>query len=214
MSVVLLKGGLTLGFTCSRLKSPMQASMQPAACMPCAPAPCAVHLHVDKYASQLQACHLAVTWAPTTGSMARCSSFSGCPSGGRIKEHKLRRALCVRCSQPAGPDAPDAGCLLPARSTPCHVMQGCFMLWQALPRTIPQLSPPFHGAIWPHSGFDLPTHLPCCSWCGCNNSALFAELVPEEQRSTIFAFDRSFEVSSAGAQTGRAWHSVSCPQQP
>ncbi|KAI7836114.1 hypothetical protein COHA_009993 [Chlorella ohadii] len=39
------------------------------------------------------------------------------------------------------------------------------------------------------------------SWCGCNNSALFAELVPEEQRSTIFAFDRSFEgaVGAMGA---------------
>lgn len=37
------------------------------------------------------------------------------------------------------------------------------------------------------------------SWCGCNNSALFAELVPEEQRSTIFAFDRSFEASVLAA---------------
>ncbi|EFN58437.1 hypothetical protein CHLNCDRAFT_140406 [Chlorella variabilis] len=38
-------------------------------------------------------------------------------------------------------------------------------------------------------------------WCGCNNSALFAELVPEEQRSTIYAFDRSFEgaVGAMGA---------------
>ncbi|PRW33724.1 MFS general substrate transporter [Chlorella sorokiniana] len=41
----------------------------------------------------------------------------------------------------------------------------------------------------------------CISWCGCNNSALFSELVPEEQRSTIFAFDRSFEgaVGAMGA---------------
>jgi MFS family permease len=41
----------------------------------------------------------------------------------------------------------------------------------------------------------------CISWCGCNNSALFAELVPEEQRSTIYAFDRSFEgaVGAMGA---------------
>ncbi|KAL6771840.1 hypothetical protein ACKKBG_A28005 [Auxenochlorella protothecoides x Auxenochlorella symbiontica] len=31
------------------------------------------------------------------------------------------------------------------------------------------------------------------SWCGCNNSALFADLVPEQLRSTIYAFDRSFE---------------------
>lgn len=31
------------------------------------------------------------------------------------------------------------------------------------------------------------------SWCGCNNSAVFADLVPEAQRSTIYAFDRSFE---------------------
>ena len=29
--------------------------------------------------------------------------------------------------------------------------------------------------------------------CGSNNSAMFSEIVPEEQRSTIFAFDRSFE---------------------
>jgi len=31
------------------------------------------------------------------------------------------------------------------------------------------------------------------SWCGCNNSALFAELVPESQRTHVYAFDRSFE---------------------
>jgi MFS family permease len=31
------------------------------------------------------------------------------------------------------------------------------------------------------------------SWCGCNNSALFAELVPKEQRTHVYAFDRSFE---------------------
>lgn len=29
--------------------------------------------------------------------------------------------------------------------------------------------------------------------CGSNNSAMFAEIVPEELRSTIYAFDRSFE---------------------
>lgn len=32
------------------------------------------------------------------------------------------------------------------------------------------------------------------SWCGANNSALFAELVPEQQRTHVYAFDRSFEV--------------------
>lgn len=40
---------------------------------------------------------------------------------------------------------------------------------------------------------------PLCSWCGCNNSALMAELVPEQQRTAIFAFDRSFEVRAAAA---------------
>ena len=29
--------------------------------------------------------------------------------------------------------------------------------------------------------------------CGTNNSAIFAEIVPEEKRSTVYAFDRSFE---------------------
>lgn len=39
------------------------------------------------------------------------------------------------------------------------------------------------------------------SWCGCNNSALMAELVPEDKRSSIFAFDRGFEgaVGAMGA---------------
>ena len=32
------------------------------------------------------------------------------------------------------------------------------------------------------------------SWCGANNSALFAELVTEQQRTHVYAFDRSFEV--------------------
>lgn len=28
---------------------------------------------------------------------------------------------------------------------------------------------------------------------GTNNSAMFAEIVPEQKRSTVYAFDRSFE---------------------
>ena len=31
------------------------------------------------------------------------------------------------------------------------------------------------------------------SWCGANNSAVFAEIVPAELRSSVYAFDRSFE---------------------
>ncbi|KAK9866373.1 hypothetical protein WJX84_011358 [Apatococcus fuscideae] len=31
------------------------------------------------------------------------------------------------------------------------------------------------------------------SWCGSNNSAMFADIVPEQSRSTVYAFDRSFE---------------------
>ena len=31
------------------------------------------------------------------------------------------------------------------------------------------------------------------SWCGTNNSAIFSEIVPERLRSSIYAFDRSFE---------------------
>lgn len=53
------------------------------------------------------------------------------------------------------------------------------------------------ATAWWESATALPLTSPCLaarSWCGCNNSALFAELVPEEQRSTIYAFDRSFEV--------------------
>jgi MFS family permease len=39
------------------------------------------------------------------------------------------------------------------------------------------------------------------SWCGVNNSAIFADLVPERLRSQIYAFDRSFEgaVGACGA---------------
>lgn len=52
-----------------------------------------------------------------------------------------------------------------------------------------------HAMPWSLAKNGPPHPLPSpCSWCGCNNSALFAELVPEERRSTIFAFDRSFEV--------------------
>lgn len=29
--------------------------------------------------------------------------------------------------------------------------------------------------------------------CGCNNSAMFADIVPEHMRSKIYAFDRAFE---------------------
>ena len=29
--------------------------------------------------------------------------------------------------------------------------------------------------------------------CGSNNSAMFADIVPEHLRSTVYAFDRSFE---------------------
>jgi MFS family permease len=56
----------------------------------------------------------------------------------------------------------------------------------------------------PHT--DLPAHLPAyfavtvvfgvlISWCGAGcNSPLFAEIVPVEKRSLIYAFDRCFEV--------------------
>jgi MFS family permease len=39
------------------------------------------------------------------------------------------------------------------------------------------------------------------SWCGANNSAMFADLVPEEKITRIYAFDRSFEggVAAMGA---------------
>lgn len=33
------------------------------------------------------------------------------------------------------------------------------------------------------------------SWCGTNNSAIFAQVVPEQLRSSIYAFDRAFETA-------------------
>ena len=39
------------------------------------------------------------------------------------------------------------------------------------------------------------------SWFGTNNSAMFAEVVPERLRSSVFAFDRSFE-TAIGALAG------------
>ena len=39
------------------------------------------------------------------------------------------------------------------------------------------------------------------SWCGTNNSAIFAEVVPEHLRSSVFAFDRAFE-TAIGALAG------------
>lgn len=37
--------------------------------------------------------------------------------------------------------------------------------------------------------------------CGTNNSAIFSEIVPEQKRSTIYAFDRSFEGAVAACGT-------------
>lgn len=39
------------------------------------------------------------------------------------------------------------------------------------------------------------------SWCGCNNSAIFAEIVPKDSRTQVYAFDRSFEgaIGACGA---------------
>lgn len=39
------------------------------------------------------------------------------------------------------------------------------------------------------------------AWCGTNNSAMFSEIVPERLRSSVFAFDRSFE-TAIGALAG------------
>ena len=39
------------------------------------------------------------------------------------------------------------------------------------------------------------------SWCGANNSAVFADVVPSRLRGTIFAFDRSFEGAVAATAT-------------
>ena len=44
---------------------------------------------------------------------------------------------------------------------------------------------------------EMPTHVSQQSKrarrCGSNNSAMFADIVPEQLRSTVYAFDRSFE---------------------
>lgn len=53
-------------------------------------------------------------------------------------------------------------------------------------------------ACLPHITY-LPTQTPHHhntngkSRCGCNNSAMFADIVPEHMRSKIYAFDRAFE---------------------
>ena len=39
------------------------------------------------------------------------------------------------------------------------------------------------------------------SWCGANNSAVFADVVPARLRSTVYAFDRSFEGAVAATAT-------------
>lgn len=43
------------------------------------------------------------------------------------------------------------------------------------------------------SGWEGRTYLSSASRCGTNNSAIFAEIVPEEKRTAVYAFDRSFE---------------------
>jgi MFS family permease len=52
-------------------------------------------------------------------------------------------------------------------------------------------------SAWPYALCLLLLGL-LCSWCGAGvNSPIFAELVPDDLRSTIFAFDRSFESALA-----------------
>jgi hypothetical protein len=56
-------------------------------------------------------------------------------------------------------------------------------------------------AIFPIYALALFGFGACASWCGANNSVFFADIVPEELRSSIYGWDRSFEgaVGACGA---------------
>ena len=68
------------------------------------------------------------------------------------------------------------------------------------------------GNIATHPSFPNDWH---CR-CGSNNSAMFADIVPEELRSTVYAFDRSFEGGVAACAmplVGEAW-AIICTDAP
>ena len=78
------------------------------------------------------------------------------------------RRGCCRSMEPARPPA-QAPARTHSNSYPLHALR-----------------PPFTP---PHPPARARARAPA-SWCGCNNSAIFADLVPEQLRSTIYAYDR------------------------
>ena len=82
---------------------------------------------------------------------------------------------------------PDAGRIMTAQ---CSVLSGLPLTWillKALPSSAYATSVPAYGAVMFALGLT-------CTWCGSGcNSPIFAEVVPVDLRSTVYAFDRSFE---------------------
>jgi len=89
--------------------------------------------------------------------------------------------------------SPSHGRILVAQFSVFSGLPLSFLLLKALPSMAPGASLPF-GAVLLLLGLSV-------SWCGSNNSCLFAELVPESLRTQIYAFDRSFEgaIGACGA---------------
>ncbi len=127
--------------------------------------------HLPARLLRLQAFLLRLPWMPIGHCTALCCSCLACLSGGHgpCSVSGLRARLSTRIAP-----ATRLQRATMSRAAPSPPCPGLARLRVTLKLLLPALSPR--------------------SWCGCNNSALMAELVPEQKRSSIFAFDRRFEV--------------------
>jgi MFS family permease len=82
---------------------------------------------------------------------------------------------------------PDAGRIMTAQVSVLSGLPLTWILLKSLPASSYAHSAPAYAAVMFLLGLT-------CTWCGSGcNSPIFAEVVPVELRSTVYAFDRSFE---------------------
>ena len=97
--------------------------------------------------------------------------------------------------------APHAGRVAVAQASVAAGIPLTFALLKGLP-TSPACaaSPASPACVTAHAALLVVTGA-LISWCGANNSAVFADVVPSRLRGTIYAFDRSFEGAVAATAT-------------
>lgn len=133
---------------------------------------------------------------------------------GLQKAWRTNDATCFSAGDWAAKTAPDRGRIMAAQFSVACGLPLSVLLLKGLPT---EDAHGFTDSLAPRYAAVMALFGLLISWCGSANSAIFAEIVPDNLRSVIYAFDRSFEGAVAacgmplvGQSSAIACHTVSC----